>query len=221
MTDLGILYLLAAQASDHAVVNFVDPFGVKLSPVNSPTFTADQGYTGNGTTAYLNTQRDPSSEISGFVQNSAHMSYYVRDTSSVTGVEVLAGIRDSVGSERLYDFYNSSRTALQTFNNQTSTSGAASTLTDNGTGFILSQRTGSTVGAVYQDGTQVGTITQTSTAAPFGQDLFLLARNDQGSADSFCNAQISAFTSGASLDSGQRTALQSHIETYLTTVGAI
>lgn len=53
-TKLDALYLTAAADAQAGQRNWIaDAFN--LTPVNSPTFTADRGYAGNGSSSYLNT----------------------------------------------------------------------------------------------------------------------------------------------------------------------
>lgn len=54
-SSLKVLYCTAAQNSTVALLNLVNE-SFPLLPVNSPTFTADAGYAGNGTSSYLDTQ---------------------------------------------------------------------------------------------------------------------------------------------------------------------
>ena len=45
-----------------ARTSFVNPSSTIITAVNSPTFTANQGYQGNGSTSYLNTNYNPSTQ---------------------------------------------------------------------------------------------------------------------------------------------------------------
>jgi hypothetical protein len=72
-TKLDALYILAAHDAQAAQQNWVaDAFNLTLA--NAPTFAVDQGYTGNGTTSYLETSFNPTTAVSPkFVQNDAHL----------------------------------------------------------------------------------------------------------------------------------------------------
>ncbi|MCK1430919.1 SGNH/GDSL hydrolase family protein [Bradyrhizobium sp. 87] len=53
-TKLSALWVLAAHASAPSLINWVAPGTNNLTAVNSPAFTADLGYKGNGSSSYLN-----------------------------------------------------------------------------------------------------------------------------------------------------------------------
>ena len=56
-SKLDTFYVFATDGdSDFASINFKDPNNYEITEVNSPTFTPDVGFTGNGVSAYL----DPS-----------------------------------------------------------------------------------------------------------------------------------------------------------------
>ena len=53
---LDLFYLFQTDGdNDFATLNWVDPSSYKITEVNSPTFTTNVGFMGNGTNAYLNT----------------------------------------------------------------------------------------------------------------------------------------------------------------------
>jgi hypothetical protein len=53
---LDLFYLFKTDGdNDFATLNWVDPSSYKITEVNSPTFTTNVGFMGNGTNAYLNT----------------------------------------------------------------------------------------------------------------------------------------------------------------------
>jgi hypothetical protein len=57
---LDVLYVLAAHNAQAAGLNWITPASYALTPVAAPTFAADGGYTGNGTTQWLLTGFTPS-----------------------------------------------------------------------------------------------------------------------------------------------------------------
>lgn len=78
LKDNGILALLDcfyiwAQDgdSDMATLNLVDPNNFQVTKFNSPTFTTNQGFTGNGVSSYLNTNFNPTTASGNFSQNNA------------------------------------------------------------------------------------------------------------------------------------------------------
>lgn len=71
---LDILYFMAAADSQSAGLNWVAPTGARtLIPTTSPapTFTANQGYTGDGVASFLSTNFNPATAGGNYTQNSA------------------------------------------------------------------------------------------------------------------------------------------------------
>src|SRR5262245_4406995 len=85
-TKLDRLWLWAAENQPSALTDLV---GLSLATaVNSPCFTADRGYTGNGSTSYIDTLFDPTTGTA-FNQNSCHFSVWVRTLD--TNTQILCG----------------------------------------------------------------------------------------------------------------------------------
>jgi hypothetical protein len=93
-SKLDALYLLAAADAATALTNLKQS-SYGLTAVNSPAFTADRGYTGNGTTQYLNPGFTPSTASGQYTQNSASIFWWMR-----TRITVGAGA-DAVGVYRV------------------------------------------------------------------------------------------------------------------------
>lgn len=88
---LDALYVMAAADSQAARLNWIaDQYN--LTAVNSPTFTVDSGYTGNGTSSYLST---------GMVASTLNASGKMKQNSLTMGAFVLSEVeilRAVVGS---------------------------------------------------------------------------------------------------------------------------
>lgn len=79
---LDALYVMAAHDAQAARLNWIaDQYN--LTAVNSPTFTTDSGYTGNGTNAYLST---------GMVASTLNASGKMKQNSLTMGAYVLSEI---------------------------------------------------------------------------------------------------------------------------------
>jgi hypothetical protein len=68
---LDVLYILAAHDAQAARLNWKTPASFTATAVNTPTFTTDRGYNGNGSTSYLTTGFTPSTHATQMTQNSA------------------------------------------------------------------------------------------------------------------------------------------------------
>jgi hypothetical protein len=70
---LDALYIFANSDSPSALINWKTPGTFGCTAVNSPTFAADRGFTGNGTSSYLDTNYIPSSNGINWQQDSASL----------------------------------------------------------------------------------------------------------------------------------------------------
>jgi hypothetical protein len=68
--EMDICYFMAAATEQASRLNWKAPTGsFNLVATNSPTFTADVGWDGDGSTAYLDTNWDPTNDGSTFTQD--------------------------------------------------------------------------------------------------------------------------------------------------------
>ena len=76
---LDLFYLFKTDGdNDFATLNWIDPSSYKITEVNSPTFTTNVGFMGNGTNAYLNTGWDATIGPN-FIQTGATHGVYTSD----------------------------------------------------------------------------------------------------------------------------------------------
>lgn len=82
-SKLDILYVFATNGdSDFATYNILDPTTFQATKVNAPTFTSNQGFTGNGTSSYLDTNYNPSTNGVNYTLNNASFGIYTRNTNT-------------------------------------------------------------------------------------------------------------------------------------------
>jgi len=202
---LDVLYVTAAHDAQAAGLNWKAPASFVLTAVNSPTFTTDRGYAGDGTTSYLDTGWAPNNGVQ-FTQNSAHFGLWLRSVGAAAG-NILG--RATAGTPILFT-PNPFGSGVQLRLN----SGAAVYINPPAAaGWNVCDRASSTTIALRKDGVEQGTAAQTSSA----RDSAALLIGRAGS--SFSTAQVAAASFGASiasLDSSYYAALQ----TYMTAVGA-
>jgi hypothetical protein len=71
-SKLDIFYVFATDGdSDFASINWKDPNNFEITEVNSPNFTPNQGFEGNGTSAYLDTNWNITNDSVNWLQNDA------------------------------------------------------------------------------------------------------------------------------------------------------
>jgi hypothetical protein len=101
-----VMYILGGETEESSLRNLVKN-AHHASAVNSPAFTQYEGFTGNGTSMYINTNYNASTHADNYAQNSATVSYYSRSQSFSTGSPIGAandtnGWTEIVGISNLY-----------------------------------------------------------------------------------------------------------------------
>lgn len=206
-TLLDVLYLIAAADSQAARLNCINPATFTLSAVNSPAFTADRGYAGDGLSAYVDTTLNPVTAPSPKIaQNDNSQWVWMR----------------SVGAAASTYFGNNNSSVMRSatvsqIRNSTLTTVTGTTTIANQAGVVFGAiRTGGASVDVYRAGAFVETLTSASTGLS-SNSMSLLARS--GSA-SFNSGQIAFAALGGSLTASQAATLQSCVAAYMTGVGA-
>jgi hypothetical protein len=204
-SKIGALYLLAAHDSQAALINAKTPGTATVSAVNSPVFTVDRGYAGDGISAHLNTN----TTHSAFPQmslDSQHLFYTQSlpqtNTNNVIG---LAG----AGSTLLLQLTASSvgiRIGSASSFGPSQDQRAAR-------GILASRQTAGSFSA-YVDGGAEQTFNASSSSMAAVPVALLRAAN------SYSDARLSSACFGAGLNSAEAAALYSRINTFLTAIGA-
>lgn len=211
---LDALYLLAAADAQAAQRNWIaDQFN--LTPVNAPTFTADRGYAGNGTSSYLDTGFNPASGSPKYLRDSASFGIW-RNVLATSGLKVDAGA-----------IFNSAPYPGVVFQTNIGVGNELASLNANGSitsglayglGHRTVSRQGSAGYAYYSNGAKVIDLTHASVAVQ-SLNIFLLALNQGGTPSQHSNARLSAFYIGSGLTDADVAALHIAMNTYLTAIG--
>ncbi len=207
-SKLDGLWLTAAADSQAAAINWVDPGTYDLTAVNSPTFTADRGYQGDGATSYLDTGMVMNG-LSKYTQDSAMAYGYNRIDHAGDNSAMLVGA--STNALRCLP-----RGATDFFVGCINDLSAFATAISDALGSSVINRSASNLSQLYRDGVSLTTNGNASEALG-AQNIWLL----RGAANYNGDSQISAAAIGASLDAAEHLALHEAIEAYLTGVGAI
>jgi len=151
-----IMYVLAAHDEQAARLNWITPASYTLSAVNSPTFTADQGFAGNGTTSYLDTTWDAATNASTFTQNDGRIGAYSRNAG---------GNSAGFGARTSNNISVVARTGANGRGRVNSGSDVASSTGTGATPLMLTiRRSAAAVTDVVRDGASVGSGTNASSA---------------------------------------------------------
>lgn len=171
----------------------------QYTAVNSPTFTTNEGFTGNGTSSYIDTNFTPSTNGVNYTLNNACRFVWVSGTSTDTSIDG--------NSFQNNNFMRKVNAITLRFNSTTSMNASVDNTPD---GYKLYNRTSSTNTELFVGLTQYSR-TQTSSSLP-SQSQFIL-RNSTG----YSTYLASLYGMGASLVS-ENTDFYNAVNTYITSL---
>lgn len=211
-TGLDVFYVFAIDGdSDAATVNWKSPSNFQCSKVSAPTFTSNQGYSGNGTSSYLNTGFAPSAGTE-LTQNDCSFGGYINTTSaSNTAIEF-----GSYHTANVQSFYTQTMTLSGNASYRINQSSTTSLTNSGSLGFFHYKRTASNTTALYKDGSSLGTGAVAS-AARNAFSIYIGAVNAAGTAANFSNRQVGCYFAGASL-TGLESSFYTAWNTYFTSL---
>jgi len=204
-TKIDVMWVLAAHDEQFGRLNWKSPSTFTLTAVNSPTFTTDRGFAGNGSTSYLDTGWDAATNGSQYTRDNAHVMSYARTAGS---------------NSASFGAFNSNNISVV---NRTGTPdrGRANAGADvdgvaGGTmpQQIMIRRNVSTDQSILRDGTQIATEANASSALVSGDIAFGLV----GSA--YHAGQVAGGALGAYLDDTEAAAYYAAWNAYLVALGA-
>lgn len=207
---LDALYVMAAADSQAARRNWIaDQYN--MTAVASPTFTADRGYQGDGTSSYLSTGFNASTAGGKLSTNSATLFTYAN-------TDVASNAVDGGATNASNIIFVNGRRALGEADAEivNGSTGALRTAVASSVGLTMGTRTGASATALYRNATQLKTATTAATALPNGT-ISLCGSN---TAASYSTRRIAVGGIGSGLDSTEAAALYNALNTYLTAVGA-
>ena len=174
-----------------------------MSAVNTPVFTVDRGYAGDGATSYLDCGEPP--QAGGqFTQNSATIGIWCNAPGTVDG-RVLAG-----ASSRTFLTGRSGGSPAHRVNSTVNSSAGSNSWT----GHRAAVRTSASAVTVYRDGAVDGTAA-TPSATPETANLTLLSWTGSAHTD----ARVSAAYAGAAMSTAEIAAIHGRLATYLAAIG--
>jgi hypothetical protein len=206
---LDALYMLAAADAAAALTNLKSSsFGI--TAVNSPTFTADQGYTG-ASAKYLDTNCNPSTSGGQLAQNDACAFAW----SLTSGPGIAAGSLGSSASSGARIVINPRYSDDHFYHNMNGTFNDSGSSSD-GSGLRGLSRSASGSYTPYSNGSALTDITNTSLGL---LDANILLLTDVTSY--YDGGTVAAAGFGAALDATQHAALYSALHAYLQTVAGV
>jgi hypothetical protein len=212
-SELDRLFIFASHASGtDSLLDWVHPTeaGNVATLVNAPSFVSKQGYTGDGSTSYINTNFAQTDGVN-YQRDSASVLTYTR--TELNGSYGIVGINNS--SEQLRLLPRNSGFQFLYFHD---TSAKLSTIPSS-LGLHAGERINSATIEAFKDGVSLGTASNTSD--PIGaNDMFALAiRDSSGSPSLLYPGEVSLISFGASLGATKQLALYNAFQALMTHYG--
>jgi hypothetical protein len=211
---LDRLWLLASEASDQALISLINPSSTPILPVSSPNFTIDRGYTGNGSSSYLNTKFTPSTDGVNYTLNNAMVAIYDRTNgASALGIEI------GVAANSTYYAYIEAEyidgKIYASINDRASPTLSAANNPNNGLLSLI--RVTAASRSILKNGSVLTSDTYNDTNLPTAP-LFALCRNENGSPFYYSTHQLALIAYGAG--NINQSNFYSIVQAFMTSIGA-
>lgn len=209
---LDVLYVFATNGdSNYATLNWKAPTLFQCAKVNSPTFTANLGFNGNGTTSYLNTTWIPSVNGVNYVLNNSSFGGQV-NTDQAAANDIVYGATTGVNTSYLITKRLADSQAQWFINNNVGVgTGAAAS-----TGLFHVKRIDAINISAYRNGVLIASVAGGSSGRP-ATSFFIGGRSDTGVLTLPSSKQIANFWAGAGLN-GLEAANYNAWNTYFTSL---
>jgi hypothetical protein len=199
-----VLQVYAAADSQAAILNWISS-SYNGAEVSSPTFTADRGFTGNGTSSYIDMGFSDTQAGANWSRDSAGFGAYVNQDNGATSAPSIG--HATSGDVRIIP--NNASTASFRLHNSASVTTTAGTRA----GLNVGVRTTSTAVALYRNGASVITGPNVS-LAPVAGNIHALH-----GATGFSNDRVAVAMIGGQLNAAENLDLYNAILAYLTAIG--
>jgi len=213
LSSLDLLYVFACDADkEFALINWVSPGDFTITEVNSPIFTANEGFQANS--GYLQTGFTPSTHGVNYTLDECGVFCNIFNEFSAT-VNFAFGCRGSGGTNT--DIFLSPKTGgspNHTFSLQGGLSNVGTGVT--AVGFYHLRRVADDDSRLFKNGAQVGNVVTNASSSLPDVELYILAFNSNGTPN-IGTIKMSVFGLGASL-SGSESALYTAWNDYFTSL---
>lgn len=206
------LWLHAGESVDQQARIDIMGLATATTSGHAPTLGAG-GYTGNASSQYI----DYGTKPSNYTQNSASYGGYDRTSSTTAGSVALLGTYD--GANCIADLQPKADAGGSNARINTDTGFIMSGGNANRQGFHVASMRASGDQELYINGASVTVGAAASTSIAGLPNFYGLARNNNGSADIFCDDQIAAFWLGAGLSDTDAANLSTDVNAYMTAWG--
>jgi hypothetical protein len=218
---LDCLYILAAPDAATARLNLVST-DYSLIANGTTTFTPDQGFAGDGSTGYLDTQFNPSTATSpNFTLSNCSFGAYDRTSSATVCTSAII-----MGNKNIWQNYMLVLSTGPVFGSECNAAHfPAGTFNSNRQGAWIVNRdpvAGATTMTVYKNGSSTAFASSSGNASGSSSINAKFALLAQGSASpsGFTTDQLAAAFIGGGLTGAQAAAINNRINAYMTALGA-
>lgn len=208
------LPILAAENTQSALVDLITL--QTMTPVNAPTFTADQGYAGNGTNSYVNTNYTAASP---YTTNVATIGVYTRTnrTAGQPYANFGADALDSGGpTTQMFPVYTDGK--AYSYVNGSVFAGVPSSPNAQGNWMVV--RTGATATSLRRNQVQLAAENDLAIGPPLHSFFIGACPDNTGIATNFSTDQNAAAVVGAFPTIVMADAVAAAINGYMTAIGA-
>jgi hypothetical protein len=211
-SKLDVLYIFANNGgTEFARLNWKNPNVNLATLINPLTFTTNQGFNGNGTSSYINTNYIPSTVGNNYQLNDCSFGYWAFSGLQTGATRVNIGTRNSTSSGLTYPV-GTGESSL--FVNTNTTTNSALSASSTNLGLRHFNRASSSGSRYYNSTGLVGSNTSVSfdvSNFPF----FVSALNTANNSTLYTTTRFSIMFAGSSL-ANENTALNTAFNTYMT-----
>jgi len=184
-----------------------------------PTFVRRQGWQGNTSTGFIDTNWAPISGVN-FLQDSASIGCYARRVSTAVALRFLLGAQNaSNANSAVIGILANGTDSLYRLNSGTLNQTATSIRINSDNTYYSTNRTSASESVSRKDSAELS-----ATSASTGRtvnNIYLLARNLNGTRDGQANHQMSMAHAGAAQTTAQNASFRSRVDTFNTAIGFV
>jgi hypothetical protein len=210
------IYLMRFASSVGNKYNLVDPRNLdaayRSTFVGSPTHDAN-GVKGNGSSQYINTHINASSNLPSL----GHASVYIHESAGHSSM-ALGAVNAAANGLSFSSRWGADDALVASIGGFVPDHGDTPLPSNtDGSGYYQLHRPTSTSKKIYKHGSLIATRSFTATGNP-SLDIYLLARNDNGTATFFNNRTVSMVTFGSAMTDAEAACANSAVQAYVATV---
>lgn len=199
------------NAAGEALINWKNP-GTKNATNSGMTFTQYEGFHGNGSTQFIDSDFTPSVDGSQYQQNSACVAIYIRTNVSEDKYDFACFDGSIVEQANARNTSDATLWAINSAGQDTTGSQTDSK------GFWHYNRSAAAVLQLYRNGSEIDTSIITSTGLGT-LSIYIGARHNSGATTGHSTRQYSFAYFGASLNATEANNLRTRIHNYMTSLG--